>query len=215
MIRTIEELSMNAWPAAQTILSDGWVLRFSGGYTRRANCVTALYPAEQKPLAKIHLCEAFYRAQELPVVFKLPGRQELAGLDRLLAEEGYAAEAETSVQTLDLGQWKNENGVDVALESSAGEAWHEAFCRLSGMAEKNQAAHRQIIGAILPQTCFAAVIANGQIRHAGWVWSRRATWGYSTSSLEWNIAGWGMASGSCAACSVGPGTRERIRPICR
>jgi|LGOV01.1.fsa_nt_gb hypothetical protein len=33
MIRFIEELSMSAWPALQTHLYDGWVLRISKGYT--------------------------------------------------------------------------------------------------------------------------------------------------------------------------------------
>ncbi len=31
MIKLIEELSMNAWPALQTKLFDGWVLRFADG----------------------------------------------------------------------------------------------------------------------------------------------------------------------------------------
>ncbi|MBE0697897.1 MAG: GNAT family N-acetyltransferase [Anaerolineaceae bacterium] len=177
MIQTIEELSMNAWPAAQTVLSGGWVLRFSGGYTRRANCVTALYSTRQDSdafhadpsyvSAKIHACETLYRAQGLPVVFKLPGKQESAELDRLLGDEGYTAEAETSVQILDLGQWKDAETPEITLEYSAGETWHADFSRLSGLAEKNHAAHRQIVGSILTQTCFARVTANDQVTACG------------------------------------------------
>ena len=37
--RFIEELTLNAWPPLQTQLYDGWLLGFSGGYTRRANSV--------------------------------------------------------------------------------------------------------------------------------------------------------------------------------
>lgn len=38
-----EELQMNALPSLQTILYDGWVLRFAKGYTNRANSVNPIY----------------------------------------------------------------------------------------------------------------------------------------------------------------------------
>jgi N-acetylglutamate synthase len=167
MIRTIEEISMNAWPAAQTVLLDGWVLRFSGGYTRRANCVTALYPGREDAVSKIRACEALYQAQNLPVVFKLPGRQESAELDQILAGEGYAAEAETCVQALNLRQWAPGRTDDICLENTLTDAWHAAFCRFSGMAENNQLAHRQIISAIQPQTGFAWAHSAGQVAACG------------------------------------------------
>jgi N-acetylglutamate synthase len=167
MIRAIEEYSMNAWPAAQTVLLDGWVLRFSGGYTRRANCVTALYPDARDAVTKIHACEAFYQAQNLPVVFKLPGREESARLDQILAAQGYSAEAETSVQTMDLRGWKAPQDAGFCLETRPEETWHAAFCRLSRLAEKHQEAHRQIVSAILPQTGFAAVLENDQVAACG------------------------------------------------
>ena len=53
MIRHIEELALNAWPALQTLLLDGWVVRFANGYTRRANSVNPLYASEQDIDAKL------------------------------------------------------------------------------------------------------------------------------------------------------------------
>jgi hypothetical protein len=61
MIRTLEELGMNAWPSLQTVLYDGWVSRFSEGYTRRANSAHPLYPSRVDVQDKIAACEKMYR----------------------------------------------------------------------------------------------------------------------------------------------------------
>src|SRR5262245_52204411 len=102
-IRHLEEISLNAWPALQTIVYDGWLLRFAGGYTRRANSVNPLYPGALDPAEKIGRCEAVYAAQGQDTVFKLTDAAEPADLDTLLARRGYRREAPTSVQTVDLG----------------------------------------------------------------------------------------------------------------
>ena len=52
MIKTIEDLSLNAWPSHQMQLYDGWILRFSYFYTHRTNSVeqigTSTLPLDTK-----------------------------------------------------------------------------------------------------------------------------------------------------------------------
>jgi len=54
MIQRIEELSMNALPALSTVFLNGWILRFSNGYTRRANSVNPIYPSIQYKHSREH-----------------------------------------------------------------------------------------------------------------------------------------------------------------
>ena len=85
LIQTIEELSMNAWPALQTMLYDGWVLRFANGYTRRANSVIPLYLSERETVEKIKVCEKVYKDQGLATTFKMTAESHPLGLDDDLA----------------------------------------------------------------------------------------------------------------------------------
>ena len=41
-IRRLEELAFAGWPALESRDVAGWRLRFSGGYTKRANSINAL-----------------------------------------------------------------------------------------------------------------------------------------------------------------------------
>ena len=100
LVRGIEELTLNAWPALNNLLYDGWVLSFSDGYTRRANSIHPLYPSTLPLADKIAVCEATYAARGQETVFKLtsPDHELDATLERL----GYASAATTSVQIADL-----------------------------------------------------------------------------------------------------------------
>lgn len=165
MILAIEELSLNAWPSLQTLLVDGWVLRFANGYTKRANSVNPLYASTNDVEAKIQFCEEIYRRHNLPVVFKMTAAAQPADLDARLDARGYAIDSPTSVQTMDLreGAWSS----DARLDATLTEEWLAAFCRLSAIDDARQAALRQMLASIVPQKCFAARLDAGQIVACG------------------------------------------------
>jgi ribosomal protein S18 acetylase RimI-like enzyme len=102
MIRTIEETSMNSWPAQQSLLHDGWVLTLSEGISKRCNCVVPLYGSKNDVLDKIKYCEAVYRNKNLRVLFKISSATKPAELDDVLENQFYARVFDTSVQILDL-----------------------------------------------------------------------------------------------------------------
>ena len=56
----LEEVSLNSWPVLQQILFDGWILRFSRGYTKRANSVNPLFGSSMDVDEKVDVCEKLY-----------------------------------------------------------------------------------------------------------------------------------------------------------
>jgi ribosomal protein S18 acetylase RimI-like enzyme len=212
MIQTIEEISMNAWPSLQSIVLDGWILRFANGYTRRANCVMPLYASSQPVLEKIDFCEKMYGDRGRPVIFKMTQACEPPELDTLLARRIYRAEATTSVQLLDLTGQEEHSDPQIRLQSEETEEWQAAFCRMNGIAQAQQATHRQMIHAIVPKKCFAAVTVNEKIigcglavLQSGFVGlfdividpvSRQQNFG---ERLMRSLLGWGRSSGAHSA----------------
>lgn len=167
LIRAIEELSMNAWPALRTVFYDGWVLRFADGYTRRANSVAPLYPSSRDSAEKLPACEALYREMHLPPVFKLAATSQAGTLDQLLDEHGYRAEALTSVQVLDLNRRTNGQPEGVRSSGTMPEEWLAAASRMSRAGPDRIATHRRILALIVPARRFAWIEADGQVIGCG------------------------------------------------
>jgi ribosomal protein S18 acetylase RimI-like enzyme len=167
MIRTIEELSMNAWPPLQTMLYDGWVLRFADGYTNRANSVNPLYPSTRDVRVKIEVCERVYRSRGLSVVFKMTADSQPAELDAILADRGYRPDRWTSVRLLDLGDQNVSPPQDIWLAESASEEWLAAYCRLSGIADRHHLTLRHMLRSIVPARCFVSASVDDRIVACG------------------------------------------------
>jgi N-acetylglutamate synthase len=82
-IRGLEERAFNAWPALQTVVAEGWVMRFSAGYTKRANSINAWHP-EVPVMTAVAEAGALYDRCRLPLVVRvspLAGNQTDDDLD--------------------------------------------------------------------------------------------------------------------------------------
>jgi GNAT superfamily N-acetyltransferase len=148
----IEELSLSGWPALQTQLYDGWILRFAEGHTKRSNSVNPLYPSSLPIGGKIEDCEAIYADRGLSPTFKLLEDPSQAPLDRELARRGYGILDPTSVQRLGLSSWaaKREppSGFRVELRRDFGRGWAEDYCSLNRIEEKRAIVER-ILGNVI------------------------------------------------------------------
>ncbi len=167
LIRHLEELSLNALPALQTAYLDGWVMRFAGGYTKRANCVNPLYTSATDLDQKITYCESMYAVRKQPTVFKMTSLVEPHDLDNELKRSGYREEPGASVQILALNRLDRPNVGRVILSANANEQWLTAYFRLNNVQEKYIPVMRHMLQHIAPQKCLAAVYIDGQIASVG------------------------------------------------
>ena len=149
---------MNAWPAMQQILLDGWVLRFSRGFTKRANSIVPVYPAfgsetDETLLEKIRYCENLYAREQLQTVFRMTSVNAASAkrLDSLLEARGYQIQERCDVMTCALSD--AEPSMDVNLVTL--DQWLKAYCHLTGMGEPAASLHNVILGAIAGQCAFA------------------------------------------------------------
>lgn len=86
----LEQVAIHSWPALEQIAFDGWLLRFSSGFTGRANSVNPLEPSTLDLAEKIQYCEQEYRKRCLPIKFRLTPFFPTGSLEEMLSTRGYA-----------------------------------------------------------------------------------------------------------------------------
>ena len=162
-IQELEQLSMNAWPSIQTLLYDGWVLRFAEGVTRRSNSVNPIFYSSLDVEEKIIFCENLYKPQNLPTIFKLTSHVYPSNLDEILTKKGYKKEAETSVQTCDLTQAQFETKPDIILNNELKEDWIRFFVELYEFDREKAEIYHKILENIVPEAVYASYRISNQI----------------------------------------------------
>lgn len=159
LIRTLEELSLNAWPCLQQILDDGWVLRFAEGYTRRANSVTPLYSGTEDLVGdlkeKIDRCAAVYRSFNLPTIFRLIDRPQWSLLDRTLSQLGYTKQDVVSVQVKSIAHNHVFPGtLDLTLEDELSTEWLDHFVHATDLPFQHWNILSMMLEMIPHKTCY-------------------------------------------------------------
>ena len=157
--RRIEEASLNAWPAVRQMLLDGWLLRFSRGFTRRANCIVPLYPVLEPMEDKIRCCENLYAREGQQTIFRLTSLSDSSALDACLAERGYSRVDPTRVLTSSLAPLHLPKTNSIRWLDR--EPWLDAYAYLNHMPPRARDLHGAIVNGIQGECAFA-VIGDGE-----------------------------------------------------
>lgn len=154
LIRKIEEMSMNALPALETVFYDGWVLRTSNCYTKRANSIHPIYPSTVDIHHKMKIIEQKYLARNLRILYKMTDAVFPRDLDSILEKHNYSKGAETSVQVVELKGLIEKPTWIVEHDQEMNEEWFSSFCLLNKMAHEHQSTLREMLESISTTTCF-------------------------------------------------------------
>ena len=209
-ITHLETLTTSAWPALATELCDAWVLRFAGGYTKRANSVTPLAVGALPDEEKIAYCEQRYAAQGQPAIFKLTAASP--ALDQVLAERGYTQIDLSSVQQRELLHFVAAPDCAVQMSAQVSETWFMPFAELNHVAVAHRAAARQMLASYVCPTQFAALYQGDQVMACGFAViqqhtlvlydivsdSQQRRQGYALRLIEQLLA-WGQNNGATSA----------------
>jgi GNAT superfamily N-acetyltransferase len=152
-------MAFSGWPALETRDVAGWRLRFSGGYTKRANSINALGEDAQTDLETIETLEAAYRERGQVPVWRLSPLAPAAIAD-VLAARGYRAIERSLVQVCRLRAFTPAR--EVRIHARPAEAWIEAFAAHSPVRPEHRATMRRMLTAIAAPVGFAFVEEAGQ-----------------------------------------------------
>jgi N-acetylglutamate synthase len=152
LARRIEEASLNAWPSLHQLVLDGWLIRFAGGFTKRANSVVPLYGAHDASDAKIAYCERLYARQRLRTIFRLTTLDDHGALERALDVRGYRPIEPTRVMARPLEARDAYPGPS-ALRARTRAHWIRTYAALTDMPAQSQSLHN----ALLKNICLPCV----------------------------------------------------------
>ncbi len=152
----LEEMNFNAWPALKSVHYDGWLLRSTGGASRRPNSVNCINPGTVDLQQKVVTTEALYRRWGHRVIFRLTPLAD-AGLDALLDQRGYTIEEPTFVQIAEAQPYAS-SGVRTFVE--ADDTWTAAASSLRGLAGEEAAVFAAQHRAVAVESVWAVIHMN-------------------------------------------------------
>lgn len=161
MIRKIEELSMNAFPALDTVYYDGWIIRMSDGKSKRVNSVYSLYPSTINLVEKIRHCESIFKEHRLRRVFKLTDQETGRGLDKYLRNCGYREAGRTHIKTVNLASFSNKNNMEFEYHTDFSKEWYRDLCDADGRSALDRKVVAEAWKMVVPDQCYISLKLKG------------------------------------------------------
>ncbi|MCT4633439.1 MAG: GNAT family N-acetyltransferase [Firmicutes bacterium] len=137
IVRRIEEMTLNAWPALYQKLYDGWVIRYSDGFTKRCNSVIAMYGGTKTFEEKVAFCENYYKERNIRTMFRINEHVSDKYLDDYLEKRGYEKKHINSVLTLDIDESEYlQREKNIVVDTISDDHWSDFMAKNFHLNEK-------------------------------------------------------------------------------
>lgn len=161
LIEQVEDAALNAWPSPKQMIYDGWLMRFTGGPSKRVNSVNVRYPSTLPLMQKIKHSEDMYAWEGLPTLFRLPAPFSSPELHQTLESAGYHAFDETFVLFRELHK-PDPLQEGLAIKTLPIAEWLPFKGKISDTPEGPLVIHEQILRGIVPPMTLLVLSANGE-----------------------------------------------------
>lgn len=166
-----EELQTNAFPALQTVMYDGWSVRFGGGFTYRVNCANPMYPEQLPGADKVRYVDALYRLSGLKKsIVKLHDGmdpEQLRICSDTLDAMGYGTERSGNIFVCDLEAFTRTPKTDVIINGTMTAFWLDGFLTMNGTADSQRQAASAMLRSIACPIAAASIEENGRMVACG------------------------------------------------
>lgn len=162
-LRRLERLHVRAWPASETARIDGWLWRWSGGGSQRANSLSTIDFNSNDVAGALDRVEARYRAKDSPSQVHTFDLSRPSGLPSLLAARGYVMGETTwtMAATAPIAGPRYATAPDVVVENDPGAEWIDLY--MATITANRRAVNRQILQRIPDPRAFFSVRAGGRV----------------------------------------------------
>jgi GNAT superfamily N-acetyltransferase len=155
----LERVALRACPAAEEHWLGRWLLRFGGGYTKRANSAYVMGVELELDLdERIEAAAAMMREQDLPLIVRESSLTVDPRIGAALRERGFRRIDETMVMTAPLPGSTDSEPEQIDLDT-----WLELYQRFEGGTRGSTAQYRALLSRIEPPACYGAIRAGGEL----------------------------------------------------
>ena len=168
-VKRFQEYVMNAFPSKFYYFLNGWVMRFTGGITYRANSVFPInYFADETQIEKdIEIVEKAYKEYDLPTIFTMHDYFEPENLDSILKNRGYKEDSHTNALISEINKIKRSEinrNYDYELHDNRVQDFSNLLARYTNKNEEQQEIISKISRRItIPKKCFVLARKKGKV----------------------------------------------------